>query len=79
MAVAGDVVDPNVPADVTDPYVLALALQLTKGGLQVTVVSEDVVDRLPAKISMATACNRLGLQHCDTNSLLVSIGADPIT
>lgn len=45
MAEAGDVVDPNKTKDDADPYVLALALQLALQGLDVSVVTEDRVDR----------------------------------
>ena len=55
------VVEYDAEGDPADPYILALALQMRKEGKQVWVVTEDVEDRLPSKISIRTACRRLGL------------------
>ena len=74
MAVAGDVVDPDAEDDPGDPYVLAQALELTSMGFEVCVVTEDVVDHVPLKISMATACGRLSLRHCQLLQFLADIG-----
>ncbi|MEJ7763935.1 MAG: hypothetical protein WKF86_00400 [Acidimicrobiales bacterium] len=51
-----------------DPYVVGLALELATDGHTVTVITEDVRDRLPTKSSMSSACEALnvpwqGLQH----------------
>jgi rRNA maturation endonuclease Nob1 len=65
---AGQLVDVNAPADreVADPYVAALALEIVERHPQshVVVVTNDIVDRLPMKIALRTACERLGLQTC---------------
>lgn len=74
MAVAGDVVDAEAEDDAGDPYVLAQALELTNGGFEICVITEDVVDRLPLKISMATACERLRLPYCRLEEFLAVIG-----
>lgn len=76
MAVCGDVVDVDAEGDPGDPYVLAQALQLASVGLEVCVVSEDVVDHLPLRVSLATACNRLNLRHCQLQAFLESIEFD---
>lgn len=65
---AGRVVDTEKPID-GDPYVLALALQLSRAGCEVSVVTEDVNDR-PNRISMATACDHLNLSHIRLNDFL---------
>jgi hypothetical protein len=65
---AGGVVDAEKPID-GDPYVLALALQLSRAGYDVSVVTEDVNDR-PNRLSMATACDHLGLRHVRLSEFL---------
>ena len=52
MREAGDVVDPNKSSEDADPYVLAQAVQLQAQGLEVVVVTDDDVDRMPIKISL---------------------------
>jgi len=74
MAVAGDVVDADAEDDPGDPYVLAQALELADAGFDVCIVTEDVVDHLPLRISMATACVRLKLRHCQLQAFLADIG-----
>lgn len=73
MAVAGDVVDADREDDPGDPYVLAQALQLANAGFEVCVVTDDVVDHAPLRISMATACGRLNLRHCQLPQFLADI------
>lgn len=63
MREAGDVVDPNKSSEDADPYVLARAVQLRAQGLEVVVVTDDDVDRMPIKISLTTACGRVGVRH----------------
>jgi len=61
LLVASDVLDPDIPEEQADPYVLALALEQQGLGLyQVTVVTEDRRDK-PAKLSLATAAGILRL------------------
>ena len=73
MSFAGNVVEPDAPGDPADPYVLALALQLKRLGQAVTVVTEDVVDRLPLKISLRSGCELLGLTWCGCDEFLATI------
>ena len=72
MRVAGDVVDPNKDREDADPWVLALALQLADKQLITCIVTEDIVDR--HRISIATACSRLGLDWCSTRDFLGHCG-----
>jgi hypothetical protein len=73
MEAAGDVIEDDSASDPADPYVLTLALQLQRGEISVTVVSDDIVDRLPLKISMDTACRRLKLPRIGTPEFLKAI------
>lgn len=75
MEVAADVVEADAENDPADPYVLALALQLWREHepRDCYVVSEDKVDRLPLKISIRTACRRLGLNFMDTRDFANAI------
>ena len=65
MMTAGDVIEEDAENDPADPYVLALALQLWRENeaRECYIVTEDVVDRVPLKISIRTACLRLGLNY----------------
>ncbi|MEW6048009.1 MAG: DUF4411 family protein [Bacillota bacterium] len=78
MAVVGDVVDTQKDHEDADPYVLALAVALQRehGANGVVVVSEDVRDR-PTRISIATACRRLGLRHLRLREFLAEFGLYP--
>ncbi|WP_143030073.1 PIN domain-containing protein [Pseudonocardia oroxyli] len=66
MGVASDVVAADETRDPADPYVLAMTLELMERhpASQVVLVTNDVIDRQPLKISVRTACGRLGLVHC---------------
>ena len=72
MLVAGDVIDASSDREQADPDVVALALQLQAAGHEVIVVTDDRVDRPPIKISLVTACERVGI---DTRSTDEFIGA----
>ena len=65
LEVASELVEVDAAPDreVADPYVAAMALELAERhpDSRVVVVTDDVVDRLPIKISLRTACERLGL------------------
>jgi hypothetical protein len=74
MAEAGEVTDPNKTTEDADPYVVALALQLREAGLDAIVVTSAAVDRLPLKIAMTTACNRLGVPHASPRDFLIAAG-----
>jgi hypothetical protein len=47
-----------------DPYVVAMAWDIREhySSSQIVVVSDDVIDRLPRKESVKTACERLNLE-----------------
>ncbi|WGY03732.1 hypothetical protein QI633_08190 [Nocardioides sp. QY071] len=64
------VVDANADPDrePADPYVAAMAWELIGRGYDVAVATDDVVDRLPLKISLRSACEGLGIAvwTCDT-------------
>ena len=80
MAVAGDLVEADAEGDPADPYVLAQALDLQRRGAgDVLVVTKDQLDKPSVKISMATACGRLGLSYCGLPEFLQEIGFDPKT
>lgn len=75
LASAGDVVDPDRPIN-GDAQVLALASELIAAGHGATIVSEDFVDRNP-KLSVETACTRLGLPHMRLVHFLSAISESP--
>lgn len=52
--------------EVADPYVAALAVELLGRypEAEIVVVTDDRVDRLPVKLSLATACDRLKVTWC---------------
>lgn len=72
MRVAPDVVDPKKDKEDADPWVLALAFELTAKQITTCIVTEDVVDR--NRISIATACSRLDLDWCFTRDFLKHCG-----
>lgn len=72
MEVASGVIDHKKRVEDADPYVLALALQLQTEGRSVCVVAEDFVDRY--RLSLATACRRLGLAWIPTREFLEGCG-----
>lgn len=50
--------------EVADPYVAAMACELNDlPEYRVVVATDDEVDRMPAKESLKTACDRLGLER----------------
>ena len=77
MQKAGDVVDLNRTTEDADPYVVALALHTRERGFDVVVVTADVVDRLPIRISLATACARLNLDTTTPEGFLAATGIRP--
>lgn len=77
MADAGDVVDHDKTTEDADPYVLALALQTRERGRDVVVVTNDVVDHLPIKISLATACTRMNVDTATPEDFLAASGIWP--
>ncbi|MDE0232828.1 MAG: DUF4411 family protein [bacterium] len=71
-SVVPDVVDVNKPTEDADPWVLALALLLEDEGHTVCVVTKDYVDR--TSISVATACDTLGIDWCPIRLFLHHCG-----
>lgn len=74
MAAAPNVIEADNDRDPADPYVLAQALQLREDESEVCVVTQDFVDRLPKKISMATAADRLDLAWRQLQPFLSDVG-----
>lgn len=73
MNVAGDVVETNSLTDEADPYLLAMALELRRR-MTVKIVTDDVVDRMPLRIAISTACGRLAIPWCTTHDFLQHFG-----
>lgn len=57
------VVDTTKTREDGDPYLLALALQLTRAGYSCCIVTGDTKTN-PTRISIAEACGHLGLDWC---------------
>jgi rRNA maturation endonuclease Nob1 len=74
MQVAPNLVEATQQKEVADPYVAALALQLVAGGQDVEVVTDDLIDHLPTRIALGTACDRLKLAHIGCQDFLTAIG-----
>ncbi len=74
MQEAPNLVEANQQKDVADPYVVAMALQLAGGGESVEVVTDDLIDHLPTKIALGTACDRLKVPHISCQDFLTAIG-----
>lgn len=74
LEVAAELVEVDSPPEreVADPYVAAMALELVERHPQcrVVLVTNDVVDRLPNKIALRTACARLGLPTCQISPFM---------
>lgn len=76
MSEVGDVVDKEKGRDEADPYVIALALQLMSDNWSVTVVTEDVKDRIhrhddrQGKRSLKSACEIMGIEVCLTSDFI---------
>lgn len=83
LEVAPDLVDVEATADreVADPYVAAMAVEIQgrHSGCRVLVATNDIVDRLPVKLSLLTACTRLGVDVCSPEEFIawVTDGAEP--
>lgn len=71
LAVAPQLVELDGDEDVADPYVAAMALEVASQlNRTPVVVTLDVVDRLPLKESLRTACGRLGIQVCEPAEMI---------
>ena len=60
-----------------DPYVLAQALEFRRRGLDIVIVTEDRVNRMPLKIDMRMACDRLGIAWIALDEYMAEIGFGP--
>lgn len=67
-----NLVDANADPDrePADPYVVAMAWELLERRYDVAVATDDVVDRMPLKIALATACDNLGITTWDCQTLV---------
>jgi hypothetical protein len=83
LEVAPEVVDLEATADreIADPYVAAMAVEIKERhtGCRVVVATNDVVDRLPLKLSLLTACERLDIEVCTPKQFIdwVRDGIEP--
>ncbi len=73
-------VDADPTREVADPYIAAMALELSDRypDTQVVVATDDNVDRLPAKLSLATACDRLHIDHWPLQDFLEWVGSQMV-
>lgn len=76
---AGDVVEKDAEGEPADPYVLAQALEFHRRGLDTVIVTKYRVNRMPIKIDMATACERLGIAWITLEAYMVEIGFRSVT
>lgn len=80
MSEVGDVVDKEKGREEADPYVIALALQLIRDNWSVTVVTEDIKDRIhrhdnrQGKRSLKNACEIMDIEVCLTSDFIDRIG-----
>ena len=71
---APTLVDPDSTREQADPYVVALALEITSGDLfapNVTIITEDRRDK-PTKLSLATAAGLLRIPTIPLRAFLNS-------
>jgi hypothetical protein len=70
----GLLIDPTDedPAGAADPYVAGMAceIQSANPGCRVVVATDDRVDRLPNKIALTTACDRLHIDHWSSEAFV---------
>lgn len=87
LATASELIDADATGtEPADPYVVAMALELQSvyANSRIAVASDDKVDRLPLKLSLKTACDRLGIEFCEPPPFVEwvrdrSNGASPTT
>jgi Domain of unknown function (DUF4411) len=71
LAVA-QLVEADATKDIADPYVVAMACEIAEQPeCRPVVATDDVVDRMPTKEALKTACDRLGIE-CWTCEELVA-------
>jgi hypothetical protein len=76
LAKAPTLVDPDIPREQADPYVVALALEMGSDDLfspDVTIITEDRRDK-PGKLSLATAAGLLRIPSVPLLAFLSSQG-----
>ena len=75
----GSVVDKQSEKEEADPYVLAQALEVQRDIMvgNAMVVTQDHQDRLPRKMALTTACQKLGIAYCSLEDFLEMIGFHP--
>ena len=71
------VVEKDAEGEPADPYVLAQALEFRRRGLDIVIVTEDRVNRMPIKIDMRMACDQLGIAWIALEAYMGEIGSDP--
>lgn len=76
MTAAPDLIEADAEGDPADPYVIALAMEVAESGEELCVVTVDLVDRLPIKISMKTACDRLAVPVMSMEDFLACMYLD---
>ena len=80
LAVAEQLVDTEATSDleVADPYIAAMACEIGRRypGSRAVVATDDYVDRLPAKLSLATACRRLSIDRWTPEEFIKWVRAD---
>lgn len=74
---AENVVEEDAEGEPADPYVLAQALEFHRRGLDVVIVTEDRVNRMPIKIDMRMACDQLGIAWITLEAYMAEIGFGP--
>jgi hypothetical protein len=74
MAAAPNLIEADSTGDEADPYVVAHALHLAGDGHNPTVVTNDFVDRMPVKTSIASACDHLDVKWCKLGPFLETLG-----
>lgn len=80
LRVAQELVDTEATDDreIADPYVAAMACEIRgrDPDCRSVVATDDRVDRLPSKLSLVTACERLGLEHWTSEQFIAWVNGD---
>lgn len=67
-----DIVDPDARHD-SMPYVLALARMFQQDGHQITVITEDSLEK-PTRRALSEACTELSIASCDVAEWMATLG-----
>ncbi len=78
LALVPEVLDPDKPrgAEEADPYILARAVELKRAGRDVTIITQDKIDK-PRKLSLSSAAGILKLPDVAVLAFLKSQGLMP--